>query len=215
MKYNFITIEGNIGSGKTSLAEKIAAGMNARLCLESFADNPFLPRFYQNPAQYAFPLELFFMAERYQQLKSLISGRDMFNQAVVSDYHFAKSQLFAGINLTGDEYLLYRRLFNIIYPNIPQPEMIIYLHNDVMNLLLNIARRGREYERDIRAEYLEKIQQAYLHFFKTLTKQIVLIVNIANLDFVENRHDYEKIADLLRHDHTPGMHFVNFDKHWI
>lgn len=208
MKYNFITIEGNIGSGKTSLAEKIAADMNARLCLESFADNPFLPRFYKSPGRYAFPLELFFLAERYQQLKMLISNRDMFNQSVVSDYHFAKSQLFAGINLNGDEYLLYRRLFNIIYPNIPQPELIIYLHNEVANLLLNIARRGRDYEKGISAGYLENIQQAYLHFFKTLTKQIVLIVNIANLDFVGNEDDYERIAELLLHDYTPGMHFV-------
>lgn len=209
MKYSFITIEGNIGSGKTSLAGKLAVDLNARLCLENFEDNPFLPRFYKNPEQNAFPLELFFMAERFQQMKSMFSSRDMFNEVVVSDYHFAKSQLFAGINLGGDENLLYKRLFNIIYPNIPQPQLIIYLHNDVTNLLLNIARRGRDYEKSIRAEYLESIQQAYFHFFRTLTRQIVLIVNISNLDFVVKDNDYRKIAGLVAHDYTPGMHFID------
>lgn len=209
MKYNFITIEGNIGSGKTSLAGKLAADLNARLCLESFEDNPFLPRFYKNPSQYAFPLELFFMAERFQQMKNMFASRDMFNEVIISDYHFAKSQLFAGINLAGDEHLLYKRLFNIIYPNIPQPQLIIYLHNDVCNLLLNIARRGRDYEKNIRAEYLEKIQQAYFHFFRMLTRQIVLIVNIANLDFVGTQEDYKKIAELVSHDYTLGMHFID------
>ena len=209
MKYNFITIEGNIGSGKTSFAEKLAADLNARLCLENFHENPFLPRFYQNPRQYAFPLEMFFMAERFQQLNSVFSQRDMFTDVIVSDYHFAKSQLFAGVNLEGDEYLLYKRLFNIIYPNIPQPQLLIYLHNDVSNLLLNISRRGRNYEKDIKAEYLESIQQAYFHFFKTLTKQITLIVNIAEINFVENEADYKKLADLANHDYTPGVHFVN------
>lgn len=144
MHYTFITIEGNIGSGKTTLAGKISDEFGWRLCLESFANNPFLPRFYQNPRQYAFPLELFFMAERFQQMNSLFSKRDLFNEVIVSDYHFAKSQLFASINLQGDESLLYRRLFSIVYPNIPQPQLIIYLHNDVTNLLMNIARRGRD-----------------------------------------------------------------------
>jgi len=208
MKYNFITIEGNIGSGKTTFAEKLGEDINARLCLESFADNPFLPKFYQRPRQYAFALELFFMAERFQQMQSLFAQRDMFNEMVVSDYHFAKSHLFAGINLEGDESVLFKRLFGIMYPNTPQPQLIMYLHNEVSNLLLNIARRGREYEKNIRADYLEKIQQAYLHFFKTLTRQIVLIVNTSALDFLENDRDYKKLKGLLEHDYTPGVHFV-------
>jgi len=209
MRYNFIAIEGNIGSGKTSLAEKMAADLNARLCLENFTDNPFLSKFYGNPKQHAFSLELFFMAERFQQMKNLFSERDMFRDRVVSDYLFAKSQLFANINLEGDENMLYKRLFSIIYPNIPQPQLIVYLHNDTGNLLLNISKRGRDYERSIRADYLEKIQLAYFRYFRTLTKQTVLIVNVAKLNFVYDRYDYNQLMDSLKQDYTSGMHFIN------
>ncbi|HXH20238.1 MAG TPA: deoxynucleoside kinase [Chitinophagales bacterium] len=209
MKYNFIAIEGNIGSGKTSLAEKAARDLNARLCLENFADNPFLPKFYSKPQQFAFPLEMFFMAERFQQMKHIFSQRDLFKDIVVSDYLFAKSQLFASINLDGDESLLYKRLFGIMYPNLPQPQLIVYLHNDVSNLLLNIARRGREYEKSITADYLEKIQFAYFQYFKTLSRHIVLIVNVSKLNFVYDKYDYHRLLDVMKHDYTSGMHFIN------
>lgn len=209
MRYNFIAIEGNIGSGKTSLAEKFARDFNGRLCLETFADNPFLPKFYENPRQYAFSLELFFMAERYRQMSRLAAERDLFSDFLVSDYLFAKSLLFANTNLDSDEHLLYRKLFDIMYPHIPQPQLIIYLHNDAASLLLNIAKRGRSYEQHIRAEYLDKIQSAYLHYFKSLTRQIVVIVNVSKLDFVESDSDYKNLARLVSHDFTPGIHYIN------
>lgn len=209
MKYKFIAIEGNIGSGKTSLAERFARDFNGRLCLENFSDNPFLARFYENPKQFAFSLELFFMAERFQQMKNMFAEGDMFRDFVVSDYMFAKSLLFAGINLNGDENLLFRRLFDIIYPNIPQPQLIVYLHSPVENLALNIAKRGRVYEKNISPGYLEKIQMAYLHFFKALHRQIVLVVNTSKLNFVDVERDYESLLQIISHDYTPGTHFIN------
>lgn len=209
MRFSYITIEGNIGSGKTSLAQQLAQDFNGKLCLEKFSDNPFLSKFYTNPRQYAFSLELYFMAERFQQMKTLTAERDMFNDFVVSDYLFVKSLLFANITLDEDENLLYRKLFDIMHPNMAQPQMIVYLHNDVSNLLLNIAKRGREYEQNIQADYLEKIQFSYLQYFKSITKQIVLIVNVSKLNFVESKDDYKKLVDLINHEFTPGTHFIN------
>lgn len=209
MRFNFITIEGNIGSGKTTLAEKLAGDFNGKLCLEKFSDNPFLSKFYANSRQYAFPLELSFMAERFQQMKALAAERDMFSDFIISDYLFVKSLLFANITLEEDENLLYRKLFDIMYPNVPQPQMIVYLHNDVSNLLMNIAKRGRPFEKTIRAEYLEKIQFAYLQYFKSITRQTVLIVNTSKLDFVESKGDYENLVGYINHDFTPGTHFIN------
>ncbi len=208
MRYHFITIEGNIGSGKTSLAEKIARDYRGRLCLEKFADNPFLTKFYENPRQYAFSLEMYFMAERFQQMKTLSAERDLFNDFLVSDFLFAKSLLFAEINLDGDEILLFKKLFSIIYPNIPKPQMTVYLHNDISNLLLNISKRGRNYEKNISADYLEKIQSAYLGYFKSLQKEIVLIVNTYGIDFVENESDYKKLLELFHRDYSPGIHII-------
>ncbi|GIV33304.1 MAG: hypothetical protein KatS3mg031_0839 [Chitinophagales bacterium] len=209
MKYNFIAIEGNIGSGKTSLACMLAEEYNAQLCLEKFEDNPFLPRFYSNPRRYAFPLELFFMAERFQQMSKLQAGRDLFKDLLISDYCFAKSLLFAGINLGGDEYVLYRKLFDIIQRNLPRPELIIYLHNDVANLMIQIAKRGRPYERQIQEAYLEKIQLAYFQYFRSISWAAVLIVHVAQLNFTENKEHYRRIKDLLKHDYTPGIHYIN------
>lgn len=209
MRFSYITIEGNIGSGKTSLAQQLARDFNGRLCLEKFADNPFLAKFYSNPRQYAFSLELYFMAERFQQMKTLTAERDMFNDFLVSDYLFVKSLLFANITLDEDENLLYRKLFDIMHPNIAQPQMIVYLHNDIDNLMRNIAKRGREYEKSIQPEYLEKIQLAYLQYFKSITKQIVLIVNTSKLNFVESKEDYQKLVGLINHEFTPGTHFMN------
>lgn len=208
MRYNFIAIEGNIGSGKTSFAEKLARDCKGRLLLERFADNPFLSKFYANPRQYAFTLELSFMAERYQQMKSLVAERDLFSDLVVSDYLFVKSLLFANITLEEDENLLYRKLFDIMYPNVAQPQLIVYLHNEVRNVLKNIAKRGRPYEQNITADYLEKIQHAYLQYFKSITKQTVLVIDVSKLDFVESERDYQKVVELTDLDFTPGTHFI-------
>ena len=143
MKYNFITIEGNIGAGKTTLAHLLSKRLNARLILEEFADNPFLPKFYENQQQYAFPLELFFMAERYKQLKDLLQTKDMFQNVTISDYLFTKCLLFAKVNLPEEEFLLYQKLFDIINPQLVQPNLLIYLHAPVTKLKENIRKRNR------------------------------------------------------------------------
>ena len=154
MKYTFITIEGNIGAGKTTLAHLLSKHYNARLVLEQFADNPFLPKFYENPGQYAFPLELFFMAERFKQLKDLIQQKDLFQNLTISDYLFTKCLLFAKINLPEDEFRLYQRLFEIIHQQLVQPELLIYLHAPVNKLQQNIRKRNRPYEQKIPDDYL-------------------------------------------------------------
>lgn len=142
MKYNFITIEGNIGAGKTTLAHLLSKHFNARLILEEFADNPFLPKFYENKQQYAFPLELFFMAERYKQLKELLQTKDMFQKVTISDYLFTKCLLFAKVNLPEEEFLLYQKLFDIINPQLVQPDLLIYLHAPVTRLKENIKKKS-------------------------------------------------------------------------
>ncbi|MEX2589439.1 MAG: deoxynucleoside kinase, partial [Chitinophagales bacterium] len=158
MQYDFLTIEGNIGSGKTSLSKMLAEQYNTDLLLEEFAENPFLPDFYKNPDRYAFQLELFFMAGRYEQMKERLLNRDLFGQKIISDYLFSKSLLFASVTLKSQEYKLYRKLFSIIYSSLPLPGISIYLWNDIDRLLQNIKKRGRDYEQEISADYLEKIQ---------------------------------------------------------
>src|SRR6185503_548784 len=167
MLYRFITIEGNIGAGKTSLAKMLANDFSGKLILEQFADNPFLPHFYKNPKQYAFPLELFFLAERYQQLNDEAASPDLFNSFVVTDYLFAKSHLFASINLEEEEMKLFKRLAMIMQSSLPDPELLVYLHSPVKKLMENISIRGRSYEKDISEDYLQRIQDAYFDFFKT------------------------------------------------
>src|ERR1044072_5092278 len=161
MNHQFITIEGNIGAGKTTLAHLLARHYNARLILEEFADNPFLPRFYENPQQFAFPLELFFMAERYKQLKELIHTKDLFQNITISDYLFTKCLLFAKVNLPEEEFRLYQKLFDIIYQQLTQPDILIYLHVPVNQLQRNIRKRNRSYEQGIPDEYLLSLQETY------------------------------------------------------
>ena len=207
-KYNFIAIEGNIGAGKTSLATRIAAEFNARLILEQFEDNAFLPKFYENPSKYAFPLELTFLAERYQQLKDKLSSQDMFKTFTVSDYFIHKSLIFASRNLSGDELALYTRLFNIIEGVLPKPELLIYLYLDLDNLKRNIRDRGRGYEQNIQTEYLDKIQLGYLDFIKQQTKLRVVIIDTNHLDFVNRRKDYEKMLEVISGSYDPGIHRI-------
>jgi len=166
MNYHFITIEGNIGAGKTTLSHLLSRHFNARLVLEEFADNPFLPKFYENPKLYAFPLELFFMAERYKQLKDLIQQKDLFQSVTISDYLFTKCLLFAKVNLPDDEFRLYQRLFDIIHQQLLQPDLLIYLHTPVSRLQQNIKKRNRSYEKNIADEYLFSIQETYTHYIK-------------------------------------------------
>jgi deoxyguanosine kinase len=209
MNYNFITIEGCIGSGKTTLANMLAAEFNFKLVLEAFENNPFLPKFYEEPERFAFSLELFFMAERYKQIKDFTAAPDLFQQKVISDYLFTKSLIFANITLQEDENILYKRLFSIINAQLPQPEIIIYLHNTIPNLLYNIAIRGRSYEQNIKAEYLEQLQAAYLQYFKTSQNNTVLIVDASTIDFVNNHNDYIKLKNLLNYHYGKGIHYIN------
>ena len=201
-------IEGNIGVGKTSLAEKIAADCNARLVLEEFANNPFLPKFYKEPAKYAFPLELFFLAERYKQIKQL-REQDIFLDFIVSDYFFIKSRLFAQNNLTEDELELFYRLFDIMLTNLPKPNLLIYLHADIQYLQKNIKKRDRTYEQDIADCYLLNIQKKYLDFFKKQNDFPVLIINVTNADFIQNDSVYQKIFSAIKRSYPIGLHHLS------
>jgi deoxyguanosine kinase len=206
--YNYIAIEGNIGAGKTSLATRISGEFNARLILEQFEENTFLPKFYENPAKYAFPLELAFLAERYQQLKDQLSTQDMFKTFTVADYFIYKSLIFASRNLSGDELTLYTRLFNIIEGVLPKPELLVYLYLNLDNLIRNIHDRGRVYEQNIQFEYLEKIQQGYLDFLRQQNKMRVLIIDTNQLDFVNRPNDYYKILEVMTGVYEPGVHRI-------
>lgn len=197
VRYNYVVIEGNIGAGKTSLATRIADEFNARLVLEQFADNPFLPRFYKEPDKYAFPLELSFLASRYKQLNDEFGTRDMFKSFTVADYYFMKSLVFAASTLRGDEYNLYGQIFYIIYGQMPKPDIYVYLHQTPEKLLWNIARRGRDYEKQITADYLQKIQESYFSFFRQNPEATYLIIDVNNVDFVENEDHYKKITETI------------------
>ncbi len=206
MNYHYITIEGNIGAGKTTLAHLLAKHFNARLILEQFADNPFLAKFYENPRQYAFPLELFFMAERYKQLKELVHTKDMFQSITVSDYLFTKCLLFAKVNLPEEEFRLYQKLFEIINQQLVQPDIIIYLHSPVSRLQHNIKKRNRVYEQTIADEYLFNIQQAYTNYIKQHNIK-TLYIDAANADFLSNKKHFQVILDALEKDYDNGQHF--------
>ena len=197
VRYSYVVIEGNIGAGKTSLASRIADEYNARLVLEQFADNPFLPKFYKEPDKYAFQLELSFLAGRYKQLNEEFGTRDMFKSFTVADYYFMKSLVFAATTLKGDEYNLYRQIFYIIYGQMPKPDIYVYLHQTPSRLLENIGRRGRDYEKHITAEYLQKIQESYFSFFRQNPGARYLIIDVNNIDFVENEEHYRKLTETI------------------
>ena len=189
-KYNYIAIEGNIGAGKTSLATKISNDFNAKLILERFADNPFLPKFYEDANRYAFTLEMSFLADRYQQISDDLSQLDLFKDFIVSDYDVFKSMIFSKITLNDDEFSLYRKLFYLMYKDIAKPELYVYLYQNTARLQENIKKRGRDYEQNIADDYLEKINTGYLDFLKTQTDFNVKIIDVSERDFVENRRDY-------------------------
>ena len=206
MGYKYIVIEGNIGAGKTSLARKIAEESNAKLILEQFADNPFLPKFYKDPERYSFQLELSFLADRYKQLKEELSNPDLFHSFIIADYYFMKSLIFAGTTLKEDEYNLYRQLFMIIYDSLPKPDLFVYLHVSTDKLLSNIEKRGRSYEQNIKSDYLEKLQKGYFDFFRQNPKIRYLVLDINKLDFVANKSDYKKIREIiLETEHPTGI----------
>ncbi len=197
MKYNYLVIEGNIGAGKTSLAHMIASKYNAKLILEQYAENPFLPKFYKEPARYSFPLELSFLAARYNQLHGELTSPDLFKSFTVADYFFSKSLIFSKITLQADEFNLYRTLFNIIHQQLPRPDLYVYLYVTVDKLLENIRKRGRDYEKEISPDYLEKLQESYFEYFRSMQDQKILILDINKMDFVGRKNDFEAIENVL------------------
>lgn len=207
MNYKYITIEGNIGAGKTTLATKLAAHYNAKLILEEFADNPFLPKFYEKPQQYAFPLELFFMAERYKQLKDMLQTQDLFSNLVVSDYLFIKSLLFAKINLKEEEYSLYQKLFDIINPQLVQPDLLIFLNAPVPKLQQNIKHRNRSYEQQIADDYLVSVHDMYMQYIRQHPVR-TLMIDMTKVDFVKNPADFNNLLQALDKEYEPGIHYL-------
>jgi len=197
-QFNYIAFEGNIGAGKTTLATKIAEDFNAKTVLERFADNPFLPKFYEDQNRYAFPLEMSFLADRYKQLSDDLAQFDLFKDFIVADYHIFKSLIFAKITLAEDEYRLYRTLFDIVYREMPKPDLYVYLYQNTERLLENIKKRGRDYEQKIPAEYLDKINSGYLDYIKSQTDLNVLIIDVSDRDFVKNQEDYLYILDEIQ-----------------
>jgi len=208
MEYNYIVIEGNIGTGKTTLAKMLANDLNGRAVLEKFEDNPFLPKFYENPIKYAFPLEMSFLAERYNHIVSELSDQDLFKNFTISDYHIVKSLIFAKTNLQEDEETLFNTIYSIIFQQIPKPDLWVFLYQNPDNALKNIINRGRDYEQSITLDYLQKINQGYINFFKHAANQRVLIVSTIGLDFVSNPNDYKKIKELIFQKHPFGTTYL-------
>jgi 2-amino-4-hydroxy-6-hydroxymethyldihydropteridine diphosphokinase len=198
MHMQFVAIEGNIGAGKTSLAKKIASDFNGKLVLERFADNPFLPNFYQDQARYAFPLEMSFLADRYQQFTDDTSQYDLFKNFMVSDYDIFKSLIFAKITLQKQEFDLYRKIFNVMYKEVKKPRIYVYLYQNTHRLLENIKKRGRDYEQQIHPDYLDKINRGYFDYIKGYPELSSLVLDISEMDFLEDPDDYEKIVRAIQ-----------------
>lgn len=210
MNYQFIAIEGTIGAGKTSLATRIAHDYNAKLILEQFEDNSFLPKFYLDQEKYAFPLEMSFMASRFQQLKDRLGSRDLFLNFTISDYYVAKSLIFARKTLPPDEFNLFNRFFQLIDVSLPKPDLLVYLYLDVEKLQENIKRRGRSYEQQIKDEYLAQIQSGYFDYIRQQQDMRILLLDTNQLDFVGNDADYQKILEVLERPYPLGVHRITF-----
>jgi len=207
--YNFISIEGNIGAGKTSLATRISEDYNAKLILEQFEENSFLPKFYKEPDKYAFPLELSFLAERFEQLRQQLTHHDLFKTFTIADYFISKSFIFARKNLPDDTFGLYKKLFEIISLSLPKPDLLVYLYLNIDNLLRNIHNRGRDYELDIKSDYLIKIQESYLDFLKKQSGMRIVIIDTNEMDFVHRETDYQKIVGIISREYPVGIHLIN------
>lgn len=208
MLYKFITIEGNIGAGKTTLAKLLTEEYGGQIILERF-DNPFLSKFYEEPNKYAFQLEMSFLLERYQQLHRFFSTPDIFSRFTVSDYMFTKSLLFAKINLSSEEYTLYRHFFHLINKKLPDPDVIFYLHAESDALMRNIRKRGRPYEQGISRQYLQKIEKMYFEYFKQLPEQKVVVINVNDIDWVSDVFAYKELLSLFEMQYKPGINVVD------
>jgi deoxyguanosine kinase len=208
MNYHFIAVEGNIGAGKTTLSQLLSQHYNAKLMLEEFAENPFLTKFYENPKQYAFPLELFFLAERFKQQQELIKNTDLFQSVTISDYLFTKCLLFAKVNLPEEEYRLYQKMFDVFQQQLVTPDVLIYLHAPVSKLQSNIKKRNRKFEQSIPDEYLYKLQETYTSYIKQHNIKTIF-VDASNGDFLYNEAHFKLITDALEKDLEEGQHFIN------
>ena len=208
--YRFIAIEGNIGAGKTTLCHQLQKDYDCRLVLEQFTDNPFLPFFYENQERYAFPVELFFMTERHKQLQENVAQQNLFQELIISDYFFLKTLLFAKNNLNDEENRLFKRLFHILNTSFPKPDLLVFLHRSVDNLLKNIKNRGREYEQDITPEYLQGIQNTYYEYFRTETSTPILIIDVDEINFLTSKRHYDMIIDALSKKYEAGVHHLSF-----
>lgn len=205
--YNYISIEGTIGAGKTTLAKMLSKHYDAKLVLEQFENNDFLPKFYNDPERYAFTVELSFLAERYQQIKKNELGPNLFNELTIADYFLSKSIVFASSNLKEDEYQLFREVFDIMFHSVPKPDLLVYLYVPVEKLLTNIRKRGRRYEQNISYEYLQRIQDQYLEFLRKYADQLkVLILDVSELDFVKNEQDFNSIVEIIEKPISKGLH---------
>jgi deoxyguanosine kinase len=209
MKNQFIVIEGNIGAGKTTLANMLATEWDARIMLEQFAENPFLPLFYENPDKYAFPLELSFLGERFEQLKNTLVKTNLFNPIVISDYYILKSLLFARVNLAEAEYNLFHKLYHLMAESFPKPDLLIYLNTSISNLQENIKLRGRSYEQNIKADYLLDLHQSYMTAFKQEPGVPIIILNTLGKDFVKDKGVYEQVKFHIKKGYPAGLHIID------
>lgn len=207
--HKYICIEGNIGSGKTSFSEMVYKEYQCQLILEEFHDNPFLPHFYQDRERYAFSVELFFMTERYKQLQQKLLNRGLFDDFTISDYSFIKSLLFAQNNLIEDEYRLFQKLWNVLQAPFPKPDLVVYLHRDISVLKDFIAKRGRDYEKLIKNEYLLEIQNTYFDYFRNVLSYPVVIVDLRDINFVDHPKHYETLKQIVAQKYRPGVHRIS------
>jgi len=209
--YNYIAIEGNIGVGKSSLAKRIAEDFSGRIILEQFSENPFLPKFYQDPKAYAFPLEMSFLAERFQQLSERLPHSELFSNFVISDYFVLKSLIFAEVNLGEDEYQLYKRIFHLMYQQIPKPDLLVYLHRPTEQLQKQIKLRGRSYEMDIQDDYLERVQESYFRYLKQQNELSTVVLELGAKNFMEDDQIYRWIVNKLEGSYPKGMSVLSLD----
>ena len=210
--YNFIAIEGNIGTGKTTFCEMLATDFSCRLVLEQFTDNPFLPLFYEQPERYGFPVELFFMTERHKQMEAAFANVDLFAPLSIADYFFIKTSLFAKNNLKDEEFRLFYRLFEVLNSTFPKPDILVYLHRSVDNLLENIKKRGRNYETDISREYLTEIQNVYFEYFRTEKSLPIVIVDVEGVDFINDEAAYSDLINILKQKYEVGLHRLSLNE---
>ena len=207
--YNFITIDGNTGAGKTTLTKMLAQDFGGELILEEFVDNPFLPLFYATPERYAFSTELYFLIDRYEQLQETLNKKDLYGQLHFADYIFTKSLLYAKANLEGEEYRLFERIFNTFLTNLPEPELFIYLHSKADRLVQNIQKRGRDFEQVVRKTYLQTVEDIYFDYFQQNKHLRILIILADDIDFVENPAHYQAIREAVTKEFDPGIHYIS------